>query len=94
MLYWRRRCEPTSWLPLAVAFLSCGRRTDMLKVFLSGKAEVKQNGTPVEQGWAAGRVTRHHALRLWHLMPGVVQSANPGTSAARWNCPRWWRSSA
>ncbi len=28
----------------------------------------------VEQGWAAGRVPRHHALRLWHLMPRVVQA--------------------
>jgi DNA-binding SARP family transcriptional activator/ATP/maltotriose-dependent transcriptional regulator MalT len=28
----------------------------------------------VEQGWAAGHVTRDHALRLWHLLPWVVEA--------------------
>jgi DNA-binding SARP family transcriptional activator len=28
----------------------------------------------VEQEWAAGRITRQHALRLWHLLPHMVEA--------------------
>jgi DNA-binding SARP family transcriptional activator/predicted ATPase len=58
---------------LIVASGVCTAFTETGDPYLPFREILRMLGADVEQGWAAGRVTRDHALRLWYFLPDVVK---------------------
>ena len=59
---------------LIVAAGVCTGYADMGDPYLPFREILRTLSGDIEQGWAAGSITREHALRLWRFLPDVVEA--------------------
>ncbi len=59
---------------LLVAYGVCTTFTEAGDPYLPFRGILRMLCADVEQGWAAGRVTRFQALRLWRFLPRIVEA--------------------